>query len=184
MVRRFSEIRRTLFPILLLLIILVAGWVRSLDINWDEGTHLHPDERYLTMVASALDLPTNPGEYWNTASSPLNPENRGYAGYVYGTLPLFSARVMGEWLDGACSEDPPLPKILLRRVVFGADGVCREGHYTGYGGIHLVGRLLSILADLMTLLALTLLAYLLFGDAVALLSAALYAFAVLPIQHA
>ncbi len=172
------------FVIGLLLVLLLAGWARTLKLDWDEGTHLHPDERYLTMVASALEMPSGWGAYWDTATSPLNPENRGYRGYVYGTLPLFAARMAGSWLDGACGDAPkPLPS-LARRLLFHAATPCAAGSYTGYGGIHLVGRLLSACADLLTLVAVALLGRRLFGERVALLAALLYAMAVLPVQHA
>ncbi len=179
-----ASIGRLTFTLLLFLILVTAGWVRLFQLNWDEGTHLHPDERYLTMVASALRLPESLGEYWDTATSTLNPENQGYGGYVYGTLPLFAARVGGEWLDGACGESPAFFPALVRQFFLDASGPCYPGTYSGYSGIHLVGRLLSISADLFSLIALALLGRLLFGDRVGLLAGALYAFAVLPIQHA
>ncbi|MBN1922988.1 MAG: glycosyltransferase family 39 protein [Anaerolineae bacterium] len=158
--------------------------MRIYDLDWDEGTHLHPDERYLTMVTAALTVPESPQQYWDTTTSPLNPENRGFGGYVYGTLPLFAARAAGTWLDQACSENPPLLPQLVRQLLFGPNQLCYVGQYTGYAGVHLVGRYLSTAADLLTLVALVLLARRLFGERVALLAGLLYAFAVLPIQHA
>lgn len=175
---------RGLFALVLLAIVLVAAWVRAYTMDWDEGTHLHPDERYLTMVVSAIQFPDSLAQYWNTAESPLNPVNKGYAGYVYGTLPLFATRTVAGWVDQACGDLPNPFGVLLRGVLLNASGACYEGHYTGYGGIHLVGRALSALADLATLIALALLARALYGNKTALLAAALYAFAVLPIQHA
>lgn len=173
-----------LFPLLLLLILAVAGGVRTLNLNWDQGTHLHPDERYLTMVVSALELPDHGSQYWDTATSPLNPTNRNYAHYVYGTLPLFATRVVGGWLDHACGDTPAPVAQAARLVLLGATTPCWTGTYSGYNGAHLVGRILSTLADLAALLALALLARRLYGERAALLAAVLYAFAVLPIQHA
>jgi len=184
---------RGAFVLLLMAILLGAGWVRAYNIDWDEGTHLHPDERYLTMVVSALQLPDTLSQYWNTTESPLNPAKHGYAGYVYGTLPLFVTRVVADWVDGACVNPPdssgvvapPNPfSVLLRVVLLNTSAPCYEGQYTGYSGVHFVGRALSALADLATLVALALFARALYGDKTALLAAALYAFAVLPIQHA
>lgn len=172
------------FVLLLMAILLIAGWVRAYNIDWDEGTHLHPDERYLTMVVSALQFPDALSQYWNTAESPLNPTNRGYVGYVYGTLPLFVTRAVAGWMDQSCTEPSRPAGTVLRLALLNASGPCYEGQYTGYGGIHFVGRALSALADLATLVALTLLARALYGNKTALLAAALYAFAVLPIQHA
>jgi YYY domain-containing protein len=172
------------FVLILLAIVLIAGWVRTYNIDWDEGTHLHPDERYLTMVVSALQFPERPSQYWNVDESPLNPANKGYVGYVYGTLPLFATRAVAEWMDKACVTPPNPFGTLLRAVLLNASGPCYPGQYTGYGNIHFVGRALSAWADLATLVALAMLARALYGNKVALFAAALYAFAVLPIQHA
>ncbi|MGC9400373.1 MAG: DUF2298 domain-containing protein [Anaerolineae bacterium] len=161
-----------LLTLLFLVVLLLAGWLRTYNLDWDKGTHLHPDERYLTMVASALEPPETWADYWDPAASTMNPENQGYAGYVYGTFPLFLTRVVGGWLDALCTVAPPATLLS-----------CSPGLYTGYNGIHLVGRALSTLADLLTLVVLTALAYQLFDAYVALLAAALYACAVLPIQH-
>ncbi|MFN2108200.1 MAG: hypothetical protein ACK2UI_00940, partial [Anaerolineae bacterium] len=58
---------RGFFTLLLLAILLFAAWIRTYNLNWDEGTHLHPDERYLTMVVSTIQFPENLAQYWNTA---------------------------------------------------------------------------------------------------------------------
>ncbi|MBN1873785.1 MAG: glycosyltransferase family 39 protein [Anaerolineae bacterium] len=168
----------------MLSILCIAGWVRLYNLDWDEGTHLHPDERYLTMVANGLRFPESLTEYWDTATSPLNPANQNQPGYVYGTLPLFITRFVGEWLDRACGEMPAGLPQFIRMVLFTSDQPCWAGTYVGYGGIHLVGRYLSTLADLLSLLGLVLMARLLYNQRIALLAGALYAFAVLPIQHA
>jgi len=175
---------RGLFALLLLAFLLIAAWVRTYNINWDEGTHLHPDERYLTMVVSAIQFPESLAHYWNTAESPLNPANKGYVGYVYGTLPLFVTRAIAGWVDQACTTPPNPYGILLRAVLLNDSSPCYEGYYASYGGIHFVGRTLSALVDLATLVALALIARALYGKKTALLAVALYAFAVLPIQHA
>lgn len=182
----------------LALILGAAALVRIYSLDWDQGAHLHPDERYLTMVVSAISFPETPAGYWDTAQSPLNPTNYDqFAGYVYGTLPLFTTRAVGGWLDRACTVNswqqasnvaaeaaPDAWAQFVRSLFLNLNGPCSPGLYTGYGGIHLVGRILSTVADLLTLLGLALLARVLYGNRVALLAAALYAFAVLPIQHA
>ena len=148
---------RGLFALLFLAVLLIAAWVRTYNIDWDEGTHLHPDERYLTMVVSAIRFPDSLAQYWNTDESPLNPGNKGYAGYVYGTLPLFVTRGIAGWVDQACANPPNPFGVLLRAVLLNDSGSCYEGYYIGYGGIHFVGRALSALVDLATLVADTLL---------------------------
>lgn len=198
--------RRFLFNALLIITLILAGWVRFFGLEWDQGTHLHPDERYLTMVASAIRFPdeiSNAGDtefcdsafaclglYWNTGLSPLNPANYDqFAGYVYGTLPLFVTRAAGQLLNNACGDasNPAVLEYLaigFRLLFLGTNSPCNDGHYTGYSGIHLVGRALSATADLITLMGLVLLARVLYGDRIAIVSGLLYAFAVLPIQHA
>jgi 4-amino-4-deoxy-L-arabinose transferase-like glycosyltransferase len=84
----------------------------------------------------------------------LNPNNRGYGFYVYGTLPLFIVRYAGEMLN-----------------------------QTGYSEIHLVGRFFSGLFDLLTVLMVFLIAVRLFRNyRLALLAALFSALAVLQIQ--
>ncbi len=173
------------FTLFLTLLLIAAGGVRAFRRNWDDNTHLHPDERYLTMVSSALQFPSSLKEYWDTESSPLNPMNSPqYGNYVYGTLPPFVTRAAGAWLDRACGPQPSATAQAVRGLFLGTTRPCPQGMYTGYGGIHLVGRTLSTLADLAALLALVLLARTLYGEQIALLAGALYGFAVLPIQHA
>ena len=38
-------------------ILVLAAWLRLQGIDWDEGQHLHPDERFLTMVEAAIKSP-------------------------------------------------------------------------------------------------------------------------------
>ena len=140
--------------LLLLFILAAAAYLRFNGLSWDEDQHLHPDERFLTMVSSAIAPVEHWRDYFDTANSSLNPHNRGYTFYVYGTLPLFVTRYVGEWLK-----------------------------MTGYGDIHLVGRALSAVVDLLTVLLVFLTAERLYNRRVGLLAAAFYAVAVLSIQQ-
>ena len=137
----------------LIAIVLVALALRLYGLNWDDGFHLHPDERFIAMVSDRIELPDSPGEYFDTAASPLNPYNNGFDGFAYGTLPLFLGRLLGE-LTG----------------------------YDGYDRIVLLGRALSALADTGSVLFAYLLGRQLYGRRAGLLAAALLALAVLPIQ--
>jgi len=69
--------------IILISIIIFALALRIFGLNWDQGQHLHPDERFLTMVVSDISL-TN-----------LNPADYGYDFYAYGTFPLFITKLFG-----------------------------------------------------------------------------------------
>ena len=103
---------------------------------------------------TAITPVKNLGDYFNTAVSSLNPNNLGYGFYVYGTLPLFIVRYVAEWVN-----------------------------QTGYDQVYLVGRCLSALVDLMTVLLVFLIAIRLYKKvAIGLLAAAFAAFAVLSIQ--
>ena len=169
--------------LLLLGVLVVAIGFRTVGLDWDEGTHLHPDERFLTMVVGNIESPGGLALYLDTDHSPLNPYNRGYGNFFYGTLPIFLVRYAGEWADRACAEDPsPLARMAVR-LLLGADGECMAGTYTGYGGVYLVGRLLSTLADVGSLVVLFFIGRRLYGPIVGLLAVTLGALAVLPIQQ-
>jgi YYY domain-containing protein len=175
--------RRQLVITALLLVVIVAigAYFRTINLgNWDGNTGQHPDERfmhytvygletpqdwrsYLTSACpSPMPLPRNPQdkpEDWSpsidSGCSTLNPRNFTWSrSYVYGTLPTTLTRIVAEASDR-----------------------------TGVGQILLVGRALSVVADLITLLATFFLAHTLYGRRAALLAAALYAGAVMPIQQ-
>jgi glycosyltransferase involved in cell wall biosynthesis len=192
---------------LLLAVLLVGAYFRFLNVDWDEGEHLHPDERYMTMVTGAIRSPgsvdafqNSPdgcaswGSYFDSYCSPLNPYNhQGYGSYAYGTFPLFTARIVGEWLNGACTDPTDLdgtpsnflrlPKQWAARLLFSDAEDCAGARFTDYGHLHLLGRLLSALADLGTLLLLFFIGRRLYSPWVGLLAAALYALTALPIQQ-
>jgi 4-amino-4-deoxy-L-arabinose transferase-like glycosyltransferase len=76
------------YKILLLLIILLGAFFRFYDLNWDQNQHLHPDERFLTMVGNSMKVPQDFSQYLNPQISTYNPTNVGYSYFVYGTFPL------------------------------------------------------------------------------------------------
>ena len=158
--------------IILAVILLVAALLRLTNLNWDDGTHIHPDERFLTMVSSAMQLPASPGEFFDSTRSPMSPYNRDFGFFVYGTLPLFIVRVVAEFAqkfnEGAklWNAAPGIPLTM-----------------TGYDGVHLVGRALSGLFDLACVLLVFVIGRRLYSVKVGLLGAGLYAFAVLPLQQ-
>ena len=157
-----------LYVFALILVIMAGFWLRSVGLDWDEGQHLHPDERFLTMVESSIvpvgladetlgDPPEGCqewGGYFDTDCSSLNPNNRGHGFFVYGTLPIFATRYVAEWMGE-----------------------------TGYGSVHLVGRQLSALMDLLSVVLLYFIVARVYNKKVALLSATFSALAVLQIQQ-
>lgn len=144
-----------IWDVLFIVVLLAGAFFRFTGVNWDSYTHLHPDERFLTMVATSIEPVENLGDYFNTATSTLNPHNRGYGFYVYGTLPLFIVRYAAEWVN-----------------------------QTGYDQIHLVGRQLSALVDLLTVVLVYMIAVRLYHHrGLGVLAAAFAALSVLPIQQ-
>ena len=139
---------------LLLLILLLAAVLRFTGLNWDEHQHLHPDERFLTMVENSLTWPTSLAQYWDSSQNPLNPYNHDFGSYVYGLLPLVVAKLFGQ-ITG----------------------------YTGYDGVYLVGRVLSGIMDIMCVYLVYLIGRRLYNRRVGLLGALLLAVSVLSIQH-
>jgi hypothetical protein len=77
-----------------LAIILLAFFFRFNNLNWDENFHLHPDERFLTMVGTAMKLPTNTNQYFDQKTSLMNPSNVGYNFFVYGRFPLILTKYL------------------------------------------------------------------------------------------
>lgn len=69
-------------------ILLLGAFFRFFNLNWDQNQHLHPDERFLTMVGVAMKIPASLIDYFNQHVSTLNPANIGYEFFVYGTLPI------------------------------------------------------------------------------------------------
>ena len=57
--------------LLLVTILVVAGYLRLSHVNWDSGTHIHPDERFLTLVEDALKLPDSLGQFFCRMRKPL-----------------------------------------------------------------------------------------------------------------
>ncbi len=113
---------------LLVGVLLIAAYFRFTGLRWGNFQNQHPDENFLSSVtlgvqpigtpADQLGMPPNAasqawraafpkafpdckawGGYFNTACSPLNPQNRGYSFYVYGDLPLFIVRYLADWLN-------------------------------------------------------------------------------------
>ncbi|MDP7545169.1 MAG: hypothetical protein QGG31_05290, partial [Anaerolineales bacterium] len=55
---------------LLLVVVAAATYLRFVGLNWDEFQHLHPDERFLTMVVTGI-RPVEGGwsEYFDSGNS-------------------------------------------------------------------------------------------------------------------
>ncbi len=163
---RVSSPERTRLFALAILALALA--VRVVGLTWDGGYLLHPDERFLTIVA--VDRIHWPGishlaTILDPAHSPLNPRALGPDGrpqqYAYGSLPLYVVKVAA-WVAGRWLDPTPLP------------------HTT----IAYVGRFLSALLDVATIALAMAFASRAYGRAAALLTGLLLALSVIMIQQA
>ncbi|MEI8067376.1 MAG: glycosyltransferase family 39 protein [Candidatus Shapirobacteria bacterium] len=152
MFKKFWDINKEKF--LLLLFLVTAFSLRIFNINWDQGQHLHPDERFMTMVSSDIRLPQNIIQYFDTNTSSLNPTNKKYDFYVYGTVPLIVTRFVAQVLN-----------------------------MTDYNNIFIVGRVLSAIFDTLIIFILYKIGKLLkLQKRIIFISLFFYSFAILPIQ--
>ena len=149
--------RRTIliFGVLLTLVLIIAAFLRFRGLLWGEYQYLHPDERFMVWVGTDISPVETLGEYWDSSVSSLNPHNRGHGFYVYGTLPLYLARYGVEWIYGQ----------------------------SGFNEMTNVGRFLSALSDLLTVLFVYLIGSKAYDKRVGLLAAGFSAFAVFQIQQ-
>ncbi len=167
----------------LVLLLVVAAYLRFTGLNWGEGQWIHPDEGHMRIITSVVHIPDSLSQYFDTHQSPLNSRNQGHE-YSYGTLPLFLVRLSAERLDRACDSTPDGPSAPVASAVLAATGLeCGAGAFTGTRSV-LVGRVLSALADLGTIVIVFLIARRLYGDAVALLATGLAALTAFSIQQA
>ncbi|MCJ7715921.1 MAG: glycosyltransferase family 39 protein, partial [Anaerolineales bacterium] len=149
-----SGLKRWLTGILLILILAAGGYLRFVGLDWDIEQHLHPDERFLTMVESSLIPVDSLKTYFDTSQSTLNPNNQGHSFYVYGTLPILMVRYVAEWIGSS-----------------------------GYGSVYLVGRALSAAMDLLSVVMVFFIGTRLYNRKVGIIGAAFSALAVLQIQQ-
>ncbi len=91
----------------LFIVILFGLFLRLFGNNWDQGSHMHPDERFLTMVGVDTRLPRTFSGYMDPKTSAFNPANKGFSFYVYGTFPLFINKVFGELMYNNTYETFP-----------------------------------------------------------------------------
>ena len=162
-VRTRSEVGLAAAVVVLLAAVALGAVLRLDGLDWDAGHHLHPDERYLSIVANDIRGPSTVAQYFDVEGSPLSPYNvQSGQSYLYGELPLLATKLIAS--------------------------LAGRGEY---GDLYLVGRHLSAIVDLGSVLLVFALGRLLFAPAGrrtavlgALLASAFYALAVTAIQHA
>ena len=169
---------------ILLLILLVAAALRLYGLDWDEGQHSHPDERWIAMVAPTIRWPQQARDLLDPRRSTLNPlwepERGEIRNFAYGHLPLYLQSLGGHAVAA-----------LGRRLSASTGGAGTPGElgrelerYGDYARINVVGRLLSVIFDLGTILLVYRLGKAVYSEGVGLLAAAFTAVAVSHIQLA
>jgi len=138
----------------LFIIIIIGGFFRFYNLNWDQGHHLHPDERAIIMFALPLHFPQNLSDFFSKEST-LNPHF-----FAYGNFPLYL-------LKGTAT--------VLSNFDMSLDS---------YDKINLVGRAISTIADLGTIILIYFIGKKIFGKRVGIIGAFFYAISVFPIQAA
>src|SRR5258708_1240410 len=194
----FKVTRRGLIVFGLLIVILaVGGYFRFVGQNWDDYTHLHPDERFLTGVATSLGGSINPSGNQDAAAQQQSictdryPDTKGAATsifdslcstwypknassgtglYVYGELPLFIVKWTALTMNDLSRADPFFARLFDSQYY---DLRQTPRNWDDYNGIHLVGRFISAGGELLSLGFLFLIGGRLYNGWVGFLGAAL-----------
>src|SRR5579871_3426868 len=75
--------------ILFFIILLIAIIIRVYGIDWDQGFHLHPDERAIVLSVITISFPKTAHEFFTIGSS-WNPHF-----FAYGNFPLYLLKIAG-----------------------------------------------------------------------------------------
>lgn len=177
----------------LFLVLLLAATLRLTGLDWDGYKHYHPDERYVTWVATTVEWPRS----WATAFHPqqttLNPfywpPDAASAGIVvpqderrefaYGHLPLY----LGVAATRLLERLSPLASALPAHWPLARDLLNGAGHVE-FDHLAAASRALTALVDVGTVLLTFLLGRRLYGVWAGLLAAAFVALTVSHIQLA
>ena len=155
-IKSFKDSQNTIFVAVLIIILILATYLRLDGISWDSGFSYspHPDERAILMKVSEIDFPNDdiPSLIERDASS-WNPR-----WFAYGTFPIYLLNTVQALLEPITSEKALDPRIL--------------------------GRILSALADIGTVCGVAMLGRRFFSSSIGLLASLFTAFAVMHIQLA
>ncbi|NLS76614.1 MAG: tetratricopeptide repeat protein [Chloroflexi bacterium] len=160
--------RRNLAFVALAIILLCAGALRIYGLGWDAdfGAYPHPDERHLANTMGRISLPWPPD--WRNLADPdvstlnprrINPADGGHYDLAYGTLPIYIYRAT---------------TAALRWLGY--------PQFDTYDGYFVVGRAVTVVFALITVVLAYAIGAALFGPGAGLLGAAFLAFSVTHIQ--
>lgn len=126
--------------------------MRVYGINWDHGFHMHPDERAIILFTNQLSFPKTVADFFNPNST-WNPHF-----FAYGSLPLYMLYFVGKLI-----------------AIF-------KPEYFSYDYLTIIGRAISLFADLGILSLVFFIGRRLWNNKVGALAAFFYGISVLPIQ--
>lgn len=186
--------KRWIWPTLLVLVLIVAAWLRLTHIDWDEYHHFHPDERYISWVATTIEWPDDLATGLTPNRSTFNPfywppEASGGGVGVYQDKPRdFAYGHLFLYLGVAASDlvneiGPSLIPHLPADWFLTAD-ILNARLQGPYEHILIIGRMLAAIMDLGTIVLLYLLGKRLYHPAVGLLAGSFLALNVMHIQLA
>ncbi|MEW5985465.1 MAG: phospholipid carrier-dependent glycosyltransferase [Chloroflexota bacterium] len=192
--KRVADDTRITHYALLLLIVLLAAVLRLTAVDWDSYKHYHPDERFITWVATTIEWPSDWATALNPHQSTFNPyywspeasstgivvEQDKPRRFAYGHLPLYlgvAATRLAEWLGPAVTPYLPAGWLLTRDLLNGAQRI-EFNHLTA------VTRALTALVDVATVGLVFVLGRRLYNPQVGLLAALFLALNVMHIQLA
>ncbi|HUS94634.1 MAG TPA: glycosyltransferase family 39 protein [Patescibacteria group bacterium] len=180
--------------ILVGLLLFLAAALRLTSLDWDGYNHYHPDERYITWVATSIEWPDSLTTALDPHASSFNPfywppgatsagvvlEQDQPRRYAYGHLPLYmgvaATRLMEEL-------KPSLGRIIPESGLLAQD-VMNFAERNEFRHLTIVGRALTGLIDTLSVLLIFILGRQLFGVWVGLLGAAFAVFTVMFLQLA
>ena len=91
--RFVNSLKRSGVELALAVVLLSAAALRLYNVNWDDLQHVHPDERWISMVAADIAWPENSKDILDPRRSTLNPlwipRDNVVRNYAYGHLPLY-----------------------------------------------------------------------------------------------
>jgi hypothetical protein len=183
-----------LHNIFLVAILVFGAALRFTGLNWDDYNHYHPDERYISWVATSIEWPTNIHTAFNPNQSSFNPyywppvknsqgillplaEPRKFA---YGHIPIYLGVGATRLVEIIA---PTILKISSNDWLFTQD-ILNSAERIEYHHLTVVARALTALVDTGTVFMIYLIGKRVFGPSVGLLGMAFQAVNVMHIQLA
>ena len=177
------NLKRSWVELALAVVLLSAAALRLYNVNWDDLQYVHPDERWISMVASDITWPENWQDILKPRKSTLNPlwipRDNAPRNYAYGHLPLYLLVLVANLV----TQFAPLARYLSAYPDL-ARAVGNLALMADYSHVNLVGRVISALADLGIIYLVFLLGKHVYDKRVGLLGAVFVTFTVMHIQLA